>query len=279
MNFVLHSPRNPHSHLTVKERTQASFPIRYLLKQGLITGRVLDFGCGLGVDVNFLRQQGYNVTGYDPHYAPEIPKGKFDTIVCLYVLNVLLPEEQSHVLMAVSELLHPNGCAYFAVRRDIRHDGFRRHIKHRKNVYQCKVVLPYHSILCTNHCEIYAYHHINQLFTTSSCSFCAPTSEYELLTESASAYAILENQPSAPGHTLVVPKRHASCFDLSLHDKNACWQVADRVKMLLTERFHPAGFKVKVDYGVVREDSGQHGCIHIIPWFKEHTDGTPLHHP
>lgn len=30
-------------------------------------------------------------------------------ILCLYVLNVLLPEEQAHVLMAVSELLAPTG--------------------------------------------------------------------------------------------------------------------------------------------------------------------------
>ncbi|MDW8234878.1 MAG: HIT domain-containing protein, partial [Roseiflexaceae bacterium] len=180
----------------------------------------------------------------------------------------LLPEEQSHVLMAVSELLHPNGCAYFAVRRDIQRDGFRRHIKNQTDVYQCSVMLPYQSILRTNHCEIYKYRHINQLSITASCPFCAPKSDYELLTESASAYAILEKHSSAPGHTLVVPKKHAIYFDLPLHNKHACWQVVDRVKMLISERFHPAGFRVKVDHSVATECVGRHGCVHIIPWYS-----------
>lgn len=266
MNLVFRSPRNPHSHLTVKERVRESLPIRHLLKQGLINGRVLDFGCGLGVDVNFLRRKGYNVTGYDPHYAPEIPQGKFDTIICLYVLNVLLPEEQSHVLMAVSELLHPTGSAYFAVRRDIQRNGFRHHVKHDTNVYQCHVTLPYQSILKTDHCEIYRYRHYNQLLATTPCSFCSPTSDCELLTESAAAYAVLKNSSAISGHALVVPKKHASFFALPLHDRNTCWQVVDRVKMILSDRFHPAGFRVKVDHGVATESAGQHGCIHIIPW-------------
>ena len=46
MNLVYRSPQNPSSHLTVKERTHASFPVRYLLQNHLICGRVLDFGCG-----------------------------------------------------------------------------------------------------------------------------------------------------------------------------------------------------------------------------------------
>lgn len=267
MNLIFRSPRNPHSHLTVKERVRESLPIRHLLKQRLINGRVLDFGCGLGVDVNFLRRKGYNITGYDPYYAPETPKGTFDTIICLYVLNVLLPEEQFHVLMAVSELLHPTGNAYFAVRRDIRRNGFRHHVKHDTNVYQCHVTLPYQSILLTDHCEIYQYRHFNQLPVANSCSFCAPTSDYELLTESATAYAVLESSSSAPGHTLVVPKKHASFFDLPLCDRNTCWHVVDRAKMILSERFHPAGFRVKVDHGVATECAGRHGCIHIIPWY------------
>ncbi|ABU56957.1 HIT family protein [Roseiflexus castenholzii] len=265
MNLIFRSVHNPHSHLTVKDRTQASFPLRNLLSRGLINGRVLDFGCGLGADVNHLKKQGHDVTGYDPYYAPNVPKGKFDTIICLYVLNVLLPDEQSHVLMAISELLYPTGSAYFAVRRDIRRDGFRNHVKYHKNVYQCQVTLPYKSILRTDHCEIYRYRHFNQLQVNESCSFCAPASNCELLTESANAYAVLENSSSLPGYTLVIPKRHVSYFDLSLYDRNACWQVVDRVKMLLSERFHPDGFRVKVGQGIATECAGWHGCIHVIP--------------
>lgn len=268
MNLIYRSPQNPNSHLTVKERTQASFPVRYLLRQGLIRGRVLDFGCGLGVDIVFLRARGFGITGYDPHYAPDLPQGKFDTVLCLYVLNVLLPEEQAHVLMAVAELLKPEGRAYFAVRRDIQHDGFRTHIKHNVSVYQCSIKLPYRSILCTESAEIYEYRHYNQLLHSNpeACPFCAPEAERELITESATAYAIFDKFPVSPGHTLVIPKKHvADYFDLSTHAKTACWLMADRVKMLLTERFRPDGFNVGINIGAAAGQTVPHVHIHVIP--------------
>ena len=87
--LIYQSPRNPHSHLAIKERKSLSYPTRRLLSMGLVRGRVLDFGCGTGIDVAFLRKQGLEVTGYDPHYAPEPPDGRFDTILCHYVLNCI----------------------------------------------------------------------------------------------------------------------------------------------------------------------------------------------
>jgi len=97
MTLVYQSPKNPNSHLTIKERIYPSYPAKHLLTTGQIKGRVLDFGCGNGVDVTFLRNNGFDIVGYDPYYVPEIPNGQFDTIMCNYVLNVLLPEEQVHV--------------------------------------------------------------------------------------------------------------------------------------------------------------------------------------
>ncbi len=64
MNLIYRSPQNPNSHLTVKERKQASFPVHHLLHNELIRGRMLDFGCGLGADINFLRGKGFDVTGW-----------------------------------------------------------------------------------------------------------------------------------------------------------------------------------------------------------------------
>ncbi|PWH14393.1 MAG: HIT family protein [Anaerolineae bacterium] len=268
MNLVYRSPQNPNSHLTVKERIQASFPVRHLLRNGLIRGRVLDFGCGLGTDVNFLREKGFDVTGYDPHYAPDLPCGRFDTILCLYVLNVLLPEEQAHVLMAVSELLQPNGRAYFAVRRDVTQDGFRTHLKHGVKVYQCNVKLPYHSILRTENAEMYEYRPYNQIShpNPKNCSFCAPEPGGELLTESATCYTMLEKFPVASGHALVIPKKHvADYFELSTHTKTALWLMTERVKNLLTERFRPDGFDIGVNIGAAAGQTMPHAHIYIIP--------------
>jgi ATP adenylyltransferase len=271
MNLVYRSPLNPHSHLTVKERSEPSFPVRHLLLANLIHGRVLDFGSGLGEDVVFLHHKGFDVSGYDPHYAPDPPQEKFDTILCLYVLNVLLPEEQAHVLMAVSELLAPTGRAYFAVRRDIQRDGFRTHVKHGVSVYQCNVKLPYLSILRSRHCEIYEYRLYNQVPHPSAgdCPFCAPGGERELVTESATAYAMADKYPVSAGHTLIIPKKHvADYFELSSHAKTACWLMVDRVQQSLAERLHPDGFNVGINVGAAAGQTVPHVHIHVIPRYR-----------
>lgn len=268
MNLVYQSPQNPNSHLTVKERQQVSFPARQLFDRRLLHGRLLDFGSGLGADVDFLRQKGLDITGYDPHYLPDPPQGRFDTVLCTYVLNVLLPEEQAHVLMAVAELLRPGGKAYFTVRRDLQREGFRIHAKHNVPTYQCNVKLPYRSLLRTEHCEIYEYQHYNRVPHPGAedCPFCAPDPKGELITESATVFAILDKFPVSSGHTLIIPKKHiADYFELSAHTKTACWLVADRVKALLTERFHPDGFNIGINCGAAAGQTVGHVHIHLIP--------------
>ena len=150
---------NKFSHLTAMERTNLSSPMRFLLNQDLLRSRILDFGCGLGNDVKLLKLKGLDITGYDPHHTPIYPEGKFDTIFCGYVLNVLLPAEQADVLMNVAHLLKPGGRAYYAVRRDLKKEGFREHYVHKKQTYQCIVKLPFKSIELTEYCEIYEYVH------------------------------------------------------------------------------------------------------------------------
>ncbi len=265
--MIFRSPQNPHSHLTVKDRQGPSFPVKYLLQKGLIRGDVLDFGCGTGVDVSFLQNKGFSVKGYDPYYKPKYPEGKFDTILCFYVLNVLLPEEQCVVLMAVSELLKPNGKAFFAVRRDIKQSGYRIHVKHGVPVFQCDVLLPYRSILRVPHCEIYEYQHWNQQSQSKgSCPFCCPKPEQELITESATAYALLDSYPVSPGHALIIPKQHIQdYFELPERIKTACWMVVGRVKWLLDSRYHPEGYNVGVNVGTAGGQTIPHAHIHIIP--------------
>ena len=274
--MIVQSPKNPNSHLTVKDRKWPSYPTKHLLAQGLIQGRVLDFGCGLGTDVAFLRAQGFDITGYDPHYAPAYPTGRFDTILCHYVLNVLLPEEQVQVLMAVAELLKPSGRAYFTVRRDIKRAGFRAHTEYDGvKVYQCNVVLPFSSVLTAEHCETYEYRHFSHLEHTgqANCPFCQPTPDRELLTESATAYAMLDKYPVSPGHSLVIPKLHvASYFDLPDKLRTACWLLVDRTKLLLAERFQPDGFNVGINVGRAAGQTVPHVHVHVIPRYVGDTE-------
>lgn len=120
----------------------------------MLIGKVLDFRCGMGKDVELLKAKGIDNTGYDKHYFPEYPQKRFDTIICFYVLNILLPEEQASVLMELSQLIKPNGKVYIAVRRDLQYEGFRMHRIHQKKTYQCNVLLNYKSIFENKFCEI-----------------------------------------------------------------------------------------------------------------------------
>ena len=262
---------NPYSHLTAKERDTISFPAKFLLNKNLLAGTILDFGCGFGKDVEIIKAKGFDNVGYDPHYFPTFPTQKFDTVICFYVLNVLLPEEQAQVLMNVSTLLKPNGKAYFAVRRDLQYEGYRMHKLHKQQTYQCNIKLPYKSIFKNESCEIYEYQHYSSLNKGNEkvSPFFIGNDERELLFESATAFSFFDKYPVNKGHTLVVPKRVvASYFDLSVKEQTACWIMVNKVKDELQERFNPDGFNVGIN---VNEDAGQtisHCHIHVIPRYK-----------
>lgn len=262
---------NPNSHLTAKEREYLSFPAKIVLNKKLLQGEVLDFGCGFGKDVELLRLKGINIQGYDKHYFPEFPTKRFDTIICFYVLNVLLPEEQSLVLMELSQLIKPTGKVYIAVRRDIQFEGFRMHKIHQKKTYQCNVILNSKSLFKNENCEIYEYQHYNQLKhdENTSCPFCNPDPERELIVESATAYAIYDKFPVNEGHALIIPKRHcADYFEFSFREQAACYFVLNKVKEIVSKRFNPDGFNIGINVGAHAGQTVPHVHIHLIPRYK-----------
>lgn len=260
--------QNPNSHLTAIERTNMSFPARLLLKKNLLKGKILDFGCGIGKDVEKLIEKEKDVVGYDPYYKPNFPTEKFDSIICFYVLNVLLPEEQADVLMNVSKLLKEGGKAYFAVRRDIHYEGFRVHKIHKKQTYQCNIKLPYKSIYKNENCEIYEYEHYTILNKgkVDLSPFLIGEEPRELIVETATVFSFYDKFPVSQGHTLVVPKRLVSnYFDLSPKEQTALWIVVNEVKKILQEKYNPDGFNIGIN---VNKEAGQtiwHCHIHIIP--------------
>jgi len=264
--------QNIFSHLTAKERYSLSFPAKFLLSNKMLSGKVLDFGCGYGKDVELLKTSGIDIHGYDKYYFPEYPKEKYDTILCFYVLNVLLPEEQASVLMEISELLKPSGRAFIAVRRDLRFEGFRTHNVHQKKTYQCNVVLKSRSVFLNENCEIYEYRHYNQLEkkgAINDCVFCNPSNESELIVESATAFSVLDKFPVNTGHALIIPKRHtANYFDLSFKEQSACFFMLNRVRQILTNRYNPDGFNVGININKAAGQTVPHVHIHLIPRYE-----------
>ena len=266
------SNQNPNSHLTAIERTSLSYPARIVLNQNKIIGKILDFGCGIGKDVELLKVKGFDIVGYDPFYFPEFPTEKFDTILCFYVLNVLLPEEQAEVLMNVSNVLKPGGKAYFAVRRDIQFEGYRVHKVHKKETYQCLIKLAYTSIFKNENCEIYEYQHYTILHKGNAylSPFLIGDDSRELIVETATIFSIYDKFPVSKGHSLIVPKRFVSnYFDLNLKEQTACWIVAKKVKNILQEKYNPDGFNVGININEVAGQTISHCHIHIIPRYKD----------
>lgn len=263
--------QNLNSHLTAIERTSLSYPARILLNQNKIIGNVLDFGCGLGKDVEILKNKGIKIFGFDPFYFRDYPNEKFDTILCFYVLNVLLPEEQVQVLMNISQLLKSTGKAYFSVRRDIQNEGFRMHKVHRKETYQCSIKLPFSTIFRNENCEIYEYQHYTTLHQSkvTISPFFSKEDSTELIVETAKVFSFYDKFPVSKGHALVVPKRKIpNYFNLSSREQIACWIVVNKVKDILQEKYNPDGFNVGIN---INSDAGQsisHCHIHIIPRYK-----------
>jgi len=141
--------------LTAIVRKEMSRPTRLGFEYGIIRGKVLDYGCGVGTDVRKLLEQGIDAYCYEPYaHVPrlwkyleelarkgrlyvsteELPDNSFDTILLNYVLNVIPdPAEREKVLRDVYRLLKPGGCAIIAVRskyeieREARRGGWERY--------------------------------------------------------------------------------------------------------------------------------------------------------
>lgn len=262
---------NPNSHLTAKERDTLSFPAKMLFNQKLLVGNVLDFGCGFGTDLKLLKAKGINIEGYDKFHLPDYPSKKFDTVICFYVLNVLLPEEQATVLMELSQLVKPTGKVYIAVRRDLQYEGFRTHKIHQKKTHQCNVILNSKSFYKNENCEIYEYQHYNLLKSheSTNCPFCKPDSESELIVESATAYSIFDKFPVSDGHALIIPKKHCDdYFDLTFREQSACIFMLNKVKEVISAKFNPNGFNIGINVGEKAGQTVNHVHIHLIPRYS-----------
>jgi hypothetical protein len=138
------------SHLTAIGRNKLSSPMRWLQKSGLLIPDGLDYGCGRGKCADSI-----GFKKYDPHYFPffVLPKsGKFRTITCNFVLNVI-PEKEDRmaVVEKVFNLLQDDGTAFFTVRRDRRKlNGFTS-----KGTWQGYIELPFRSLRKDGSYEIY----------------------------------------------------------------------------------------------------------------------------
>ena len=80
------------------------------------------------------------------------------------------------------------------------------------------------------------------------------------------AVAFLDRRPLFPGHTLVVPRRHAATiFDLPERDYDACFRLVREVRRRLAAELDADAFNVGVNCGAAAGQTVPHAHIHVIP--------------
>ena len=99
------------------------------------------------------------------------------------------------------------------------------------------------------------------------CPFCH-LDPARVLEENELASAFADAFPVSPGHTLVVPRRHASdFFELSQAELGAVFRVLLRMRCRLADEHHPSGFNVGVNIGEAGGQTVPHVHVHLIPRF------------
>jgi diadenosine tetraphosphate (Ap4A) HIT family hydrolase len=88
--------------------------------------------------------------------------------------------------------------------------------------------------------------------------------------ETAQAVAFSDGFPVAPGHTLVIPRRHvASIFDLAPEVQAAVWDLVVQMRGNLMQDAHPDGFNIGVNDGTAAGQTVMHAHIHVIPRWRD----------
>ena len=127
-------------------RSTVSFAAEWLVREGHVMGRVLDFGCGFGFDADH-----YGWEAVDPYYRQQDLQGPFDTIICNHVVNMLTRASRKRTIHQIQGLLATEGVAFLIVPRNIPVTG---KVALRKRI-QNFVVLTLPSVYADRKLEIY----------------------------------------------------------------------------------------------------------------------------
>lgn len=102
--------------------------------------------------------------------------------------------------------------------------------------------------------------------TTSDCPFCAPEFRSSAFADDGCFMALHNIAPVLPGHSLVVPRRHAaSLLDLDDDELCAMMRFARDATRLLARAFAADGFDWTIQDGAAAGQTVRHLHLHVIP--------------
>jgi diadenosine tetraphosphate (Ap4A) HIT family hydrolase len=98
-----------------------------------------------------------------------------------------------------------------------------------------------------------------------TCPFCNPEKS-RVLKANDHAIAIPDGFPIAPGHTLIIPKRHiASFFEATREEQTALLDLVAEIRQRLLTELSPAGFHIGINDCAAAGQTVMHLHIHLIP--------------
>ena len=101
--------------------------------------------------------------------------------------------------------------------------------------------------------------------------FCKIEKENYVL-ENELAFAIWDIKPASTGHMLIIPKMHSETFfDVCKEEREACFELLEKAKELIDEKYKPDGYNIVVNAGEAAGQTVFHLHIHLIPRYKGQT--------
>ena len=95
------------------------------------------------------------------------------------------------------------------------------------------------------------------------CELCEPK---DVVLESKFAYVRYDSNSLAPGHVIVVPKRHvADFFEMTAAEQGSVLALLNRAHKLVQEKHHPDGYNIGVNIGTAAGQARMHVHVHLIP--------------
>ncbi|MDP3052707.1 MAG: HIT family protein [bacterium] len=113
-----------------------------------------------------------------------------------------------------------------------------------------------------------------------NCLFCSIIKKEipaEIIYEDEKTLAILDINPRAPGHTMVLSKVHSeTVLDLPENEVEPLFSAVKKITKLIQKSLKPEGFTIGINHGKISGQVVDHLHIHIIPRF-ENDGGSSIH--
>ena len=98
-----------------------------------------------------------------------------------------------------------------------------------------------------------------------TCPFCS-LPESRILYGNDMGWVVRDAYPISPGHTLVIPKRHAgSFFDLTEDERASLFSLVTIAKAQVDAEHRPSAYNIGINDGAAAGQTVPHLHVHLIP--------------